>query len=100
MRTTQPPSTIWPSPTSRHTSISALRSVTSVARRRAESSEPNDLDMKSLWSDADAAQFGDDALGLRVYTSRLLGREPALVLHGGGNTSVKAMANDPLGRAT
>lgn len=31
-----------------------------------------------------------DPLKLRVYTSRLLGREPSLVLHGGGNTSVKA----------
>ncbi|MCB0070537.1 MAG: bifunctional aldolase/short-chain dehydrogenase [Caldilineaceae bacterium] len=44
--------------------------------------------MQSLWNDQDAAQYDDD-LGLRVYTSRLLGREPALVLHGGGNTSVK-----------
>jgi rhamnose utilization protein RhaD (predicted bifunctional aldolase and dehydrogenase)/NAD(P)-dependent dehydrogenase (short-subunit alcohol dehydrogenase family) len=44
--------------------------------------------MKSLWSDSEAAQFGGD-LGLRVYTSRLLGRDKTLVLHGGGNTSVK-----------
>jgi rhamnose utilization protein RhaD (predicted bifunctional aldolase and dehydrogenase)/NAD(P)-dependent dehydrogenase (short-subunit alcohol dehydrogenase family) len=44
--------------------------------------------MKSLWNDTDAAQHEGD-LGLRVYTSRLLGREDALVLHGGGNTSVK-----------
>src|SRR2546428_8386717 len=44
--------------------------------------------MKSLWSDAEAAQF-TGALGPRVYTSRLLGRDRALVLHGGGNTSVK-----------
>ncbi len=44
--------------------------------------------MKNLWDDRDAAQFSGD-LGLRVYTSRLLGREPELVLHGGGNTSVK-----------
>jgi rhamnose utilization protein RhaD (predicted bifunctional aldolase and dehydrogenase)/NAD(P)-dependent dehydrogenase (short-subunit alcohol dehydrogenase family) len=44
--------------------------------------------MKSLWSDAEAAQF-TGALGPRVYTSRLLGRERSLVLHGGGNTSVK-----------
>ena len=44
--------------------------------------------MQSLWNDQDAAQYDDD-LGLRVYTSRLLGRDPALVLHGGGNTSVK-----------
>ena len=44
--------------------------------------------MKSLWNDAEAAEYGDD-LGLRVYTSRLLGRDHTLVLHGGGNTSVK-----------
>ncbi len=44
--------------------------------------------MKSLWNDEEAAGFPGD-LGLRVYSSRLLGREPALVLHGGGNTSVK-----------
>ena len=44
--------------------------------------------MKSLWSEAEAAQFGGP-LGPRVYTSRLLGRERSLVLHGGGNTSVK-----------
>ena len=44
--------------------------------------------MKSLWSDAEAAEFSGP-LGLRVYTSRLLGRDKTLVLHGGGNTSVK-----------
>jgi len=44
--------------------------------------------MKSLWNDAEAAQFGGP-LGPRVYTSRLLGRDRSLVLHGGGNTSVK-----------
>ncbi|MEJ2565651.1 MAG: bifunctional aldolase/short-chain dehydrogenase [Gammaproteobacteria bacterium] len=44
--------------------------------------------MKSLWNDQEAAQYKDD-LGLRVYSSRLLGRDPSLVLHGGGNTSVK-----------
>lgn len=44
--------------------------------------------MKSLWSDAEAADFGDE-LALRAYTSRLLGRDRSLVLHGGGNTSVK-----------
>jgi rhamnose utilization protein RhaD (predicted bifunctional aldolase and dehydrogenase)/NAD(P)-dependent dehydrogenase (short-subunit alcohol dehydrogenase family) len=44
--------------------------------------------MKSLWSDAEVAQF-TGALGPRVYTSRLLGRDRSLVLHGGGNTSVK-----------
>jgi len=44
--------------------------------------------MKSLWNDAEAATFGGP-LGARVYTSRLLGRDKSLVLHGGGNTSVK-----------
>jgi len=44
--------------------------------------------MKNLWNDADAKSFKGD-LGLRVYTSRLLGRDASLVLHGGGNTSVK-----------
>src|SRR6185503_13382201 len=43
---------------------------------------------KSLWDDAEAARFKGE-LGLRVYTSRLLGRDKSLVLHGGGNTSVK-----------
>src|SRR6186713_3323323 len=36
-------------------------------------------------------------LALRVYTSRLLGRDPKLVLHGGGNTSVKTVMPDLLG---
>lgn len=44
--------------------------------------------MESLWNDAEAANFSG-TLGLRVYTSRLLGRDKSLVLHGGGNTSVK-----------
>ena len=44
--------------------------------------------MKSLWNDAEAAEF-KGPLGPRVYTSRLLGRDRSLVLHGGGNTSVK-----------
>ena len=52
---------------------------------------------KNLWSDTEAAEFGADPLGQRVYTSRLLGRDPSLVLHGGGNTSVKAEAVDLLG---
>ncbi len=44
--------------------------------------------MKSLWNDQEALEYQGD-LALRVYTSRLLGRDPSLVLHGGGNTSVK-----------
>ncbi|MGE5538018.1 MAG: bifunctional aldolase/short-chain dehydrogenase [Gemmatimonas sp.] len=62
--------------------------------------------MDSKWSDEEAQRMveryaqqgvGSD-LALRVYTSRLLGRDPALVLHGGGNTSVKTTLPDQLGR--
>jgi rhamnose utilization protein RhaD (predicted bifunctional aldolase and dehydrogenase)/NAD(P)-dependent dehydrogenase (short-subunit alcohol dehydrogenase family) len=56
--------------------------------------------MQSAWtdSDADAAvakykSLGHD-LALRVYTTRLLGQDPRLVLHGGGNTSVKTRVSD------
>ncbi|MBI3090102.1 MAG: bifunctional aldolase/short-chain dehydrogenase [Candidatus Tectomicrobia bacterium] len=48
--------------------------------------------MKSLWDADEARACAGDALALRVYTSRLLGREPDLVLHGGGNTSLKMKA--------
>src|SRR4029077_5674766 len=37
-------------------------------------------------------------LALRVYTTRLLGGDPRLVLHGGGNTSVKTRLSDLMGR--
>jgi len=52
--------------------------------------------MKSLWNDAEAAQF-TGPLGPRVYASRLLGRDKSLVLHGGGNTSVKLQEKDLFG---
>lgn len=52
--------------------------------------------MKSLWNDADAARFVGD-VAQRVYTSRLLGRDPSLVLHGGGNTSVKTRETNLFG---
>jgi rhamnose utilization protein RhaD (predicted bifunctional aldolase and dehydrogenase)/NAD(P)-dependent dehydrogenase (short-subunit alcohol dehydrogenase family) len=53
--------------------------------------------MNNLWNAEESAQFEGD-LGLRVYTSRLLGRDKSLVLHGGGNTSVKVSARNALGR--
>ncbi len=45
--------------------------------------------MKSLWDETEFTACGEHPLDQRVYTSRLYGREPGLVLHGGGNTSVK-----------
>jgi rhamnose utilization protein RhaD (predicted bifunctional aldolase and dehydrogenase)/NAD(P)-dependent dehydrogenase (short-subunit alcohol dehydrogenase family) len=56
--------------------------------------------MKSEWATSDAeavvAHYPGIArdLALRVYTTRLLGQNPKLVLHGGGNTSVKLRAAD------
>ncbi|MGH8667440.1 MAG: class II aldolase/adducin family protein, partial [Burkholderiales bacterium] len=52
--------------------------------------------MKSLWSDSEASHYRTP-LGLRVYTSRLLGRDKSLVLHGGGNTSVKLAQRSIMG---
>jgi rhamnose utilization protein RhaD (predicted bifunctional aldolase and dehydrogenase)/NAD(P)-dependent dehydrogenase (short-subunit alcohol dehydrogenase family) len=60
--------------------------------------------MKSRWRDDEAAAFverygarwGED-LALRTYSSRLIGAEPGLVLHGGGNTSLKGSWRDRLG---
>ena len=61
--------------------------------------------MKSQWTDADAQkavkEYGakgvSEDLALRTYTTRLLGRDPMLVLHGGGNTSVKTRMTDLVG---
>jgi rhamnose utilization protein RhaD (predicted bifunctional aldolase and dehydrogenase)/NAD(P)-dependent dehydrogenase (short-subunit alcohol dehydrogenase family) len=54
--------------------------------------------MKSLWNDDIAAEFAGDDLAMRVYTSRLLGSNDDLVMHGGGNTSVKGTTTDFFGR--
>jgi len=58
--------------------------------------------LKNNWSSSDAKKYINKYknigvtkdLALRVYTTRLLGRNPELVLHGGGNTSVKTSIND------
>jgi len=64
--------------------------------------------MKSKWSDREAQSYvrryglewTNSDIALRTYSSRLLGRDPALVLHGGGNTSVKTEIKDQLGHRT
>jgi len=48
--------------------------------------------LKNLWDDTEAKKCKND-LDLRVYTSNLLGQSDELVLHGGGNTSVKSMVD-------
>ncbi|MEO1269245.1 MAG: bifunctional aldolase/short-chain dehydrogenase, partial [Myxococcota bacterium] len=53
--------------------------------------------MDNLWDAEEAQRFGDDPVALRAYTSQLMGREPTLVLHGGGNTSVKVTTSDFFG---
>jgi rhamnose utilization protein RhaD (predicted bifunctional aldolase and dehydrogenase)/NAD(P)-dependent dehydrogenase (short-subunit alcohol dehydrogenase family) len=52
--------------------------------------------MQSLWNEDEAAKCRND-LELRVYSSRLLGRDKSLVLHGGGNTSVKIVQKNLFG---
>src|ERR1700743_3951867 len=61
--------------------------------------------MDSRWNASDAKKFAADYapkgvnedLAVRTYTTRLLGSDPRLVLHGGGNTSVKTRIKDQLG---
>lgn len=52
--------------------------------------------MQSLWNDQQAPAAADD-LALRAYSSRLIGQDRSLVLHGGGNTSVKSTVTDRFG---
>jgi len=52
--------------------------------------------MNNLWNNDHVNKFIDD-LDWRVYTSRLLGKDSTLVLHGGGNTSVKIVENNLIG---
>ncbi|MDD5675039.1 MAG: class II aldolase/adducin family protein [Chitinivibrionales bacterium] len=63
--------------------------------------------MKNRWSDADAGaqaksfgeSWGADRM-VRIYTARLLGAEKTLVLHGGGNVSVKTNLPDIFNKTT
>jgi rhamnose utilization protein RhaD (predicted bifunctional aldolase and dehydrogenase)/NAD(P)-dependent dehydrogenase (short-subunit alcohol dehydrogenase family) len=59
--------------------------------------------MQNRWQDSEAKRlitkfsvYGED-LALCVYVSRLIGTEPNLVLHGGGNTSVKTVTKNLFG---
>ena len=68
---------------------------------------PKRSPMQSRWKDADARKAVEtwakagvaEDLALRTYTTRLLGRDPALVLHGGGNTSLKTRMTDLAGNS-
>src|SRR3569833_2759621 len=61
--------------------------------------------MQSRWSATEAQEFVtryapqgvNEDLAVRTYTTRLLGSDPRMVLHGGGNTSVKTTVKDQLG---
>ena len=60
--------------------------------------------MESRWSDSEAAAYVEryrgqcnEDVALRTYTARLIGGDPTLVLHGGGNTSVKHRERDFFG---
>lgn len=76
--------------------------ILASSSRRTGEARRNEL--QSRWDDAGAQEaierwgkaHGED-LALRVYTSRLIGIDPELVLHGGGNTSVKTSVQNILG---
>ena len=61
--------------------------------------------MESRWNASEAKEFAakyapkgvNEDLAVRTYTTRLLGSDPRMVLHGGGNTSVKTTVKDQLG---
>lgn len=59
--------------------------------------------MQNLWSDAELKNLAQEfslerpELVERLYASRLLGKEPALILHGGGNSSLKAPGKNVFG---
>ena len=62
--------------------------------------------MKSKWNDRDASKFIkryikkgiNRELALRIYSTRLLGNDSRLVLHGGGNTSLKLSLKNSFGK--
>ena len=62
--------------------------------------------MKSKWNDRDASKFIkryikkgiNKDLALRIYTTHLLGNDSRLVLHGGGNTSLKLSLKNSFGK--
>jgi rhamnulose-1-phosphate aldolase/alcohol dehydrogenase len=58
--------------------------------------ETNFKHVSYLWDDAEAAKFVGDEVALLIYRSNLLGADLRLTNYGGGNTSCKAMAKDPL----
>ncbi|MDT8446836.1 MAG: bifunctional aldolase/short-chain dehydrogenase [bacterium] len=61
--------------------------------------------MLNLWSDAEAKELAQQypelsaSLVERLYASRLLGREASLILHGGGNSSIKAKGQNIFGES-
>jgi len=82
-----------------------MQAPPAASARWAQPRQTGKTNMKNLWDDAKAealvasyaAKGISRDLALRVYTTRLLGGEPRLVLHGGGNTSVKLTQTDLVG---
>ena len=61
--------------------------------------------MENKWNELSAQaaikKYKDvhEDIALRVYTSRLIGANPSLVLHGGGNTSVKSKTKNKINKS-
>ncbi|MGN6395294.1 MAG: bifunctional aldolase/short-chain dehydrogenase [Mucilaginibacter sp.] len=58
--------------------------------------ETNFKHVSYLWDDAKAAELAGDEVALLIYRSNLLGADLRLTNYGGGNTSCKVTAKDPL----
>jgi len=69
---------------------------TDVKIAKTSSGERGFKHVSYLWDETKAAEFAGDEVGLLVYRSNLLGADLRLTNYGGGNTSCKAMAKDPL----
>jgi rhamnose utilization protein RhaD (predicted bifunctional aldolase and dehydrogenase)/NAD(P)-dependent dehydrogenase (short-subunit alcohol dehydrogenase family) len=84
--------------------LGGLAATATAMHIRRNSIEETPMQSRFVTADAEAMAVHYGAKGvprdiaLRVYTTRLLGAEPRLVLHGGGNTSVKTQLPDLMGR--
>jgi rhamnulose-1-phosphate aldolase/alcohol dehydrogenase len=65
-------------------------------RPSSNSGSGNFRHVRYLWNDDEVAKLADDEVALLIYRSNLLGADLRLTNYGGGNTSCKVMAKDPL----
>lgn len=77
--------------------LSSRNSLPSIRTDSLSTTPDGQKTMKSQWNEKEFTRCGEHPLDQRVYTTRLIGGEPDLVLHGGGNTSVKTETKNVFG---